>query len=104
MIPRIAIEKAIEGEYGGYSGNVAKGQIPMKAAVEDIERRSTSEKVALDPLFWQALGKALGWGYKDMVDPTEHYSQEEWQDKAHDFYDLILDGYDPELFWQEVLK
>lgn len=49
MIPKRAISKAIEG--GWQNG-------PQRRAELDIGW-SVYEKIALDPSFWQALGKAL---------------------------------------------
>ncbi len=46
---------------------------------------------ALDPDFWRALGKVLGLG-------------DDWQGKAHGFYDLILTDSDTSKFWEELLK
>lgn len=48
-----AIKKAIEG---GYTGN------KLYEGIGDIVILDMAKKVyLLDPLFWQALGKALGW-------------------------------------------
>lgn len=64
-------------------------------------------KIALDPTFWQSLGRALGWrsyapksfGVNDgrSLEPT-------YMDYAHRFYDLILQGKDPAPFWEELLS
>jgi hypothetical protein len=80
QIPREAVEKAIEGGW--------------KPDVNDLFQSSERQtKIALDPSFWQALGKALGWG------ETEVYSWDGkptltmyWRLKADRFYDLILKG------------
>ena len=64
----------------------------------------------LDPLFWQALGRALGWGtligtgkfiearYQRMED-----AEETWKYYAHQYFDLVLTGGDTEKFWKELL-
>lgn len=72
-------------------------------------------RAALDPLFWQTLGKALGWvsvkhkhpddcacGYTkcEMVETTVLHH---WKQNALRFYDLILTGGDTEKFWDEIL-
>lgn len=50
--------------------------------------------IALDPTFWQALGKALGWNERYMSGYPV----------AHRFYDLILQGKPIDEFWAELLK
>lgn len=51
---------------------------------------------ALDPLFWQVLGKALGW-----VDAA--YNPNAWQWNARRYFDLVLTGGDTSKFWKELL-
>jgi len=65
------------------------------------------------PVFWQALGKALGWGVMGasrLIEPiqvvngrAEVGSQPEWQYRAHEYLDLVLTGGDTEKFWKELL-
>lgn len=52
--------------------------------------------IALDPTFWQALGKALGWHGNE-------YLRGEWYWQARQHHDLILTGGDTEKFWNELL-
>lgn len=67
-----------------------------------------------DPLFWQALGKALGW--KGLVhkedgvecalrgrDPVD-FTYEKWQYHAHQYFDLVLTGGDTEKFWKDLIN
>lgn len=57
------------------------------------------EQIALDPLFWQALGKALGWdGW------SVQFYGDEWLFHAHQYFDLVLTGGDTEAFWKELIK
>jgi hypothetical protein len=62
--------------------------------------------VMTDPLFWQALGKALGWSkelYKDNpFDGTAIWQT--WQYHAHQYFDLVLTGGDTEKFWKSLIK
>lgn len=69
-------------------------------------------EIALDPLFWYALGKTLGWseyavcdthGAKCEVGCTAAV-EKEFLYHAHRFYDLILTGGDTTEFWQELLN
>lgn len=82
MIPKSAIEKAIEGGY------------PRNSELLDTY---CTHGIALDPTFWQALAK-VGLYTKSprTVDP--------WKRTAREFYDLILTGGDTEKFWEEILK
>lgn len=71
--------------------------------------------IGLDPAFWQALGKALGWrhmiDFEFQHDPSmglpryDHRAGQypEWMYNAHRFYDLILTGGDTEKFWNDLL-
>jgi hypothetical protein len=49
----------------------------------------------LDPLFWQALGKALGW-----ID----YARPQWLQYALEYFELALTSGDTEKFWKELLN
>lgn len=67
----------------------------------------------LDPLFWQALGKALGWGNrieasafmrgKEWVKGPDLSEIPMWLYYWHRFIDWIADGKDPDLFFKELL-
>ncbi|MDE2022442.1 MAG: hypothetical protein KGI71_06040 [Patescibacteria group bacterium] len=63
MIPRVAIEKAIEGgwKYHGSKGTVIQrgGELRWKNNI--CTERIELTEIALDTTFWQCLGKALGW-------------------------------------------
>lgn len=88
------------------------------------------EKIALDPLFWQALGKALGenreheWfrcENENCKADSEYVSMifcsycgtklskfikhsEWWKTTAMQYFDLVLTGGDTEKFFKELLK
>ena len=55
----------------------------------------------LDPLFWQALGKAMGWESKDVVTNSAEYR--EWQGQWHRFIDHLAEGKSPDDFFQDLL-
>jgi len=118
-----AIKLAIEK--GGYP--------PFELSYEQRKRgySAQGDALTLDPLFWQALGKALGWKkYVWLSYPNYHYGHhsnvdftddEEWgppteftdtpfatryitsQYYAHQYFDLVLTGGDTEKFWKELL-
>lgn len=107
MIPKQAIEKAIEGgwspKYGHHSDLVdSNGEW---IGVENSRVVSYAE-IALDPTFWQALGKVLGWVRLTKVDenPTRRAAVPTCNEYAHRFYDLILTSGDTDKFWDEILK
>lgn len=58
MIPKTAIEKAIEGKW----------KPPSSVSAEGLLRDFEWQIFALDPLFFQALGKALGWDNRPLED------------------------------------
>lgn len=94
----------------------------------------TPHEIALDPTFWQSLGKALGWDKEPMdingkcehcgVDVNyqpsfssgcnhAHYpeacsvcskNKHEWKKIPHRFYDLVLNGSSTEEFWSQLLS
>jgi hypothetical protein len=86
MIPIAAVEKAIEG-----------GWTHVYDDWQDIELHW--QIVALDPLFWSSLGKALRWGENEII--TADWA---WREQAHRFYDDVLLRKDTELFWKRLLE
>lgn len=66
-------------------------------------------QIILDPLFWQSLGKALGWNglNVDLMDIMKEQGKiiepNEWRVYANEFFDLILAGGDTEKFWKDLL-
>ena len=56
----------------------------------------------LDPLFWQALGKALGW--KCMQSMNRGYENSDWAEAWHDYINVLATGGNTEKFWKELLK
>jgi hypothetical protein len=106
MIPKAAIEKAIQG---GWQPNVSEFRefVCYIDAVNYLDAKGSwqvikYEEIALDPSFFQALGKALGLEKSDRNTRTEIWL--EWKYQAHRFYDLILTGQPTEPFWEALLK
>ena len=108
MIPKQAIEKAIEG--GWHSELGLDGVNEYGAYFNDGLYHYRPQEIALDPSFWQALGKALGWTdyseehYTDSRDRTYSRTHKTWWLNASRFYDLILTGGDTDAFWRGVLE
>lgn len=98
-IPKEAIEKARSVGWNGWDETDQKWYFDMMHRyggqwVNDLANSS----IALDPTFWQALGKALEWAVT-----TSSWPDTEWLFQAHRFYDLILTNKSTEQFWKEIL-
>lgn len=112
IIPKRAIELAIEGgwksqcEFVGIDRVFIKMRFKSDVAPQPIVSWMW-ERVALDPTFWVALGKALGWATKNTwTKPKlqQVLSVNEWPIAAHRFYDLVLTNQSTEQFWKDMLK
>jgi predicted amidophosphoribosyltransferase len=105
-----AIKLAIEK--GGYEIH------NFRIGGEHIDRKE-DEQIILDPLFWQALGKALGW--EDSICETCKSKFPEYHNgcvrcgghinpdpfmlyHALHYQELVLTGGDTEKFWKELIK
>ncbi len=100
MIPKEAIEKAIEGGWNTY---IANGWSPLEWC--GAPRFSGDELyfIALDPSFWQSLGKALGWKGKAYF-RSKGYECEPWQFFQLSFVEASWGGADEVAdFWRELL-
>ncbi len=104
-----ATEIAIhEGGYGLPEGFTR--QVHMKHGLTKEVDYCVME-IWLDPLFWQALGKALGWQEATRVvvpvqnaNPIRHYAGTVWQYHWHRFIDHIADGKDPDDFFKALIQ
>jgi len=87
-----AIEKTIEGGYAGSEKWLL--DLPESAKCQ----------IWLDPLFWQYLGKTMGWKNVDYVDYGEGHSlwNEAWLYQWHRFIDCLADGGTPESFFETL--
>lgn len=94
-----------------------------KTLADKIIQRNGYEEIALDPKFWQALGKALEWKFIDVgedvcflcgaakYDKVEcqysskhRYGKDEWRKNARLFFNLILTEQSTEKFWDEIIS
>lgn len=84
----------------------------------------TTQEAILDPLFWQSLGKALGWNkrvckgcgsidkpvkgeYHDICPRCNRGNEDRIElclYQAHHYFDLVLTNGDTEKFWQDLLN
>lgn len=86
MIPKAALEKAIEGGWKYKSSD----RYSREEAIAVL--MTLWEGTALDSSFWQALGRALGWNEDDSIMQARHFCY------------LVLTGGDTGKFWDELLK
>ncbi len=86
MIPKEAIKKAMSV---GWSVPTHECYDPLN---EQPTNFATNEEIALDPSFWQSLGKALGW------------QEDRWFEMGKWFCGIIFRGGDTEKFWDELLN
>lgn len=84
-IPEEIWDKALDGGY------------------EDISENDNDAERLLDPKFFQALGKALGW---NEISGSYHSYNEDgktaWQMKMHRFIDHLIAGKSVESFFEEL--
>lgn len=105
-----AIRSAIEGGWGKnpFNGKLVTfhwdkmGNNFRKAEIQEVNGATMSvNDILLDPLFWQALGKAEGWKEDDLVYLPRCQT---WSWKWHRFIDHIADGKSIDSFFGELLK
>lgn len=60
--------------------------------------------IFLDPLFWQSLGKALGWNGCNFGDGRETFCSWKlsWKEEWHRFIDHLAEGKDAESFFKTL--
>ena len=100
-----AIQLAIEK--GGYKPAYGEDMVYLDSEPEDGLRYRKlvgtnlipESRIFHDPLFWQALGKALGW---EQSEGNGEYPV--YRDKWHQFIDHIMSGKDAESWFKELLK
>lgn len=107
------IQKSIEGGYVGISNTYHKWDGIRTFTAKEVIKKCP-EVIFLDPKFWQALGKALGWKQKytsmirelryDDVPPMRIHAPEydEWMFWWHRFIDHLAEDKDAESFFKEL--
>ena len=88
---KLAIQKAIEGGYKNTSYH------------PDFENR-LEKLYFLDPLFWQSLGKSLGWGEIIHCDGYDKTYADCTKCNWHRFIDHLAENKDPESFFKDLLQ
>ncbi len=101
MIPEHIVKLAMENGYKNLTHNFIK-----------IEKRHNQAVMALDPLFWQALGKAKKWYEKYDAIKEKTYAltgglnmpkaMYEWRRQSSKFFDLLMTNGDITVFWANL--
>ena len=86
---KYAIEKAIEGGYVNYS-------------LEPYDEWWQRRLLWLDPDFWIALGKSLGWGVRNNS-ALDRYNKDKWLREWHNFIDHLALRKEPAEFFRDIL-
>lgn len=110
-----AIQKAIEGGWkpNWYFSHFSGDEVVFGDHTKDSENNPCYYKdkhaILLDLLFWQCLGKALGWkrpitqyAFIDENDKTTSFTAR-WQNEMHRFIDHIAEGKDVDEFFNNLL-
>ena len=105
-----AIEKAIEGGYIPFGGEYGKSKRFLNgwhlnteekciqwgvAGQDDCDFQLPLSDIFLDPLFWQSLGKAMGWD-------KNKYIIGNWKAHWHRFIDHLVEGKEAESFFEKL--
>lgn len=85
MTPTRAIQLAIEGGW-----NDEECQAPL--GTHNRASKFNYDKAFLDPLFWQSLGKSLGWEVYCQECHKKHEDKYEWKKQWHSFIDNLADN------------
>lgn len=94
-----AIKKAIEGGYNGIQVG-----LEFWCGIETKTAKEYPQLALLDPLFWQSLGKAMGWKEKMYIEGKGERNVKEWLEYWHNFIDHLAEGKDADSFFNELLK
>lgn len=93
--------------------------VPAKNLKDRSKQKIWQAVIFLDPLFWQALGKGLGWGEKACMECGFNGRFDDyhgdcgictgkayagWQFHWHCFIDSLAEGKNPEGFFKELIE
>jgi len=110
-----ALEKAVEGGYHIYGSDGMDTEYDGANSAYSVWTRKDNEssfivftkETFLDPRFWQALGRALGWSERCDLSITCVHGHEEcrqcqgyyWMFQWHCFIQALADGNPPDAFF-----
>ncbi len=87
---------------------IQSGDKRLAEVIEEHEGRPLSsttfsyDEFFLDPLFWQSLGKGMGWITKENNDTSAEIGLEEWKLRWHCFIDALAKGETAEEFFRKL--
>lgn len=104
-----AIQKAIDG---GWKPKYEPEVVEILGKDEELfEWEVDHTNIFLDPLFWQALGKSLGWFHPDgrsvakyINNDPKHTEYDMWLWYWHRFIDWIAEGKSPDEFFASLIS
>ena len=114
-----AIKIAIDNGWTTFKGHkvdsvrLIPGDKRLAEVIEEYGERASSsttfsyDEFFLDPLFWQSLGKGLGWDESVEIERpdfplTPALKATQWKVHWHQFIDAVADGRTPEEFFREL--
>jgi hypothetical protein len=109
-----AIKIAIQNGWTTFKGHkidsvrfIYSGDKRLADVVEEHEGGASSttfsyDEFFLDPLFWQSLGKGLGWETSENNELGSENGFEEWKFRWHCFIDALAEGRTVEAFFREL--
>lgn len=105
-----AIEKAIEGGWKHPFTGLPAFRAPTEEWLKENWRKYAH--IFLDPLFWQSLGKAMGWKMvndfsgeqcvRQHGNCTDMDCNPEWKYMWHRFIDHLAEGKDAKSFFEKI--
>ena len=99
----MTIQQAIVKAYSEGWRHKAYPKMKPKTIKEDTAQAiwySQGDGFLLDPLFWQSLGKAMGWTGKAFYE--DGMTLKTWKREWHRFIDKLADGGTAEQFFEEL--
>lgn len=101
------ITKAVEGGWKKVCANCQEswaGHVQTRIGSRYCMRTPNMSDTVLDPLFWQALGKAIWWQqtYKNVRGDMRTIGQEDWKEHQHRLISHLQDGGSIESFFEAL--
>lgn len=108
MTTQQAIEKAIEGGWNKEYKVSHHGEFGDVLLVHGMRSKALIEaEILLDPFFWQALGKSMGWKEEyyiqpKLLDDSKVKIRAEYIDVWHRFIDHLAEGKDIKSYFESL--
>lgn len=102
---KIAIENSYEPFKSFKMSEATNTFIRSKSLAVHIKGSTAGKnyyEIFFDPLFWQALGRGLGW--EEDVNFTKYGAMSGWRYAWHRFIDHLIEGKDIESFFEQLIN